>query len=245
MEKLESNNGRRKYRETVSFKCPDPQVLKLVVDLDFVITDQSPQSASAEYRLSHVEAGDPRPRQRAILEVLQLGPEEDSRVRVKTTKKISFSHDIGGPGMANILCLLGYLGMVEDLLWCASGHTGTSRACSRHPRRLAQGWEGLPRHLSARKPERAASTRLPGPREGDDRAARRCDREVHRRICRGSQGVLHEDGQGKYKADDWVADMAKAWVRMLGDASTIADLGLRSPRGPQSGRPRSGASMEL
>jgi hypothetical protein len=246
MEKLESNNGRRKYRETVSFKCPDPQVLKLVVDLDFVITDQSPQRAYAEYRLSHVQQETRVLVNEGTLVVLQLGPEHGSKVRVTTTKKLSFSRAIGGPGMANILCLFGYLGMVEDLLWCASGHTGpfpglqpASSAPSRRLGRLAPASVGTHTGTGDVDPDYRGLAKATIERLGA--ATEKCIDEYAADL----KGSYTKMGKGEYKADDWVADMAKTWVRMLGDASTIADLGLRSPRGPRSGRSRSEASMEL
>jgi hypothetical protein len=127
MKKRRSQGGVRSYREKVSFDCGNDEVLALIVNLDFrelPIDPGPPRVATLEYALSDTQ---PRGNSYVIvnqgwLEIVELREEPTSTplVRITTTKSIKFTGELDTLGLASFLCLVGYAGMVEDLVCCAT-----------------------------------------------------------------------------------------------------------------------------
>jgi hypothetical protein len=124
MKKRRGTKDVRRYREKVSFDCDNDEVLALVVNLDFEewpIDEGPPKVAILEYKLSDVQ---PEPCYVVVnegrLEICELREEPDPLVRITTTKAIKFTDELDSLGLASFLCLVGYAGMVEDLICCAT-----------------------------------------------------------------------------------------------------------------------------
>ena len=243
------HDGVHRYRETVSFACWSPLILKLVVDLDFVTTDE-PGGVIAEYWLSDIQ-----PEQRVlvnegVLEVRQLGAQPDSGVRVKTTKRIKFAPPLDIPGFMLLLCRLGYLSLVDDLFCCAVDPDWNAPFPGREPVVAAaqQRMGGVDPGFRVDPAPRVHSGAQADPgAEGEPSVGCLAEATIDQVAAAAEDCVegwakdLKESyrkiGDESYTADALVQDVANMWVRMLGEAVTLADIGLRTAQmAPPSGR---------
>jgi hypothetical protein len=230
----------RSYREVVSLDCDNKETSWTVqVDLDFTSRELDNDLAVTEYRL---KGGLPQERvlvNEGSLILDQRGPEDGSRVRVTTTKRLKFAGSFDGPAFASVLCHLGYLGFVEDLLCCAAED------------------EGDPGIVFPGRPVQAPAAEAPyrGPEGAEDfrgltgatiqQVAAAAEAWIDR--CSEATKESYEKIEaGNYTADALIQDVADMYVRMVGDGVTFAGIGLRNvqrapapprrPRAPGRGR---------
>ena len=217
----DAHNGIRSYREIVSLDCDNKERSWTVeVDLDFTGREED-GLAVTQYRLK-----DDLPQERVLvnagtLKVIQLGPEHGSRVRLKTTKRLKFAGSFDGPAFASVLCQLGYLGFVEDLMTCAAEDEGQTavfpiqQPADADADRTLQGAPEDYRGLTGATIQQAAA------------AAEQCIDE-----CGKAAKTSYEKiAQGTYTADALLQDVADMYVRMVGEGATFVDIGLRGARG--------------
>jgi hypothetical protein len=116
----------RLFLETVSLNCGTPTEVPIhQIMLDFVFKNFSYTDAdgvqrrvsATEYRLSDLNT-DPRVViNEGSIVITELG---HNKVRIKTTKRLLFSAPLDGVGFASVMCHVGYLSYVEDLICCAT-----------------------------------------------------------------------------------------------------------------------------
>ncbi len=237
----EEKDGITKYQELVSFDCTNEAWPKLQINLNFAIGkvegDPPNRHILTEYWLSDDQPKDQSVRDpvsvnQGWLEVQELSG-DPARVRVTTTKTVKFRDDLGGPGLASVLCRLGYLSMVGDLVTCASRRRGEEKEYPNAP---------FPKHLQPEDPHGTAQsqgldygelTRLMAI-ETANAAQDSIDEYV-----RATQTTYANAGPG-YSAEDLVQDVGDPLLRALRAGAKAVDQGLyigRTRTTPRRGKP--------
>jgi hypothetical protein len=222
MKVLPPRNGVLRYQETVSADCKHKDdTLTFVVDLDVVKWEEDgpPRAAGMEYRLG-------APNQdvsvnEGSLEVVELATGPNPRVRVISTKRIKFRGLLDVPGIAYLMCYIGYLSWVEDLLCCAADPKGKAPSPAEAPARAEKRNGGGTRSMI------------------DEVATTLVD-------CIDDWGGYKPSG-GKVRParrtpDAVMQEMADTWVRAMRQGPRLSDAGRPGGTGGARGRRPSGGA---
>jgi hypothetical protein len=241
-----------RYHEIVSFDCEHREDTWTVgVDLDFTFDIPPappgggprpfPRLAIAEYRLS------PQQHQQRVLvnegSLVISQPTEHSPVTVTTTKRLKFNGTFDGPAFASVMCLLGYLSYVEDLVCCAAKDANRGQEPNHFPGQIPPASRVRRSHPTGAAPDFKGLTGATIARIAD--GVEKCIDDwanIGRGPCRKSGPAPRPRGP--------LLDYAEAGLgRTLSEPAIVADLGLgiarmrRSRSRPsRSGRQTSGSS---
>ena len=230
---LKATDGVREFREIVSLDCHN-EPSRLAVDLKFTRTEEPdpprvpPRVTTTEYELAgedpHVAVNE------GTLEVVELlnGP---PNVRVRSTKRLKFKGTFDGPAFASVMCLIGYLSYVEDLLHCAADPEWKDAfpgdAPDNNPYRTPLGadpyFPGLTKHTIQR-----VAAALEDCLDGYSKPAEPAP---------GTPGKRPSSAAGTP-----VQSMADMYARMLREGARVADMGLRGVTGASGRRSGAGAA---
>jgi hypothetical protein len=237
------HNGIHRYRETVSLDCDHrADSWTLVVDLDFSFRGEDDANGQPVLRVAEYRLRDGLPQERVLVNegsivVEQLPAEDGGRVKVTTTKRLKFAGSFDGPALAHVLCNVGYLGYVEDLLHCAAGDDpGTpfpgvpdDEAGQRHATRGAdKDFRGLTK-FTIQQVATALEDCL-------DDCAKRAKEPCEETAKDKKNGKGEAKGSSPFET--LVNNAGTMWVRMLNEGAAVADAGLRSARLAPGGPPR-------
>jgi hypothetical protein len=223
-------SGARHFHEVVSLDCDHPgNTWTISAELDFFEQMlNGPRAAISEYHLSppHPQGQDDVLVDAGVLMVEELEPPPVSRLRVTTTKRVSFTRNFPGPGMSIFMCALGYAAVAEDFVYtCAIDDAKAGSPFDPHPKRGTAGAHPPPLEPVIKHFADEIAT-----------AIKTCIRDLASSAEETSQKI--EDKQ--YRADDLVQDAAGLWLKTFREGATAVDLGVRSAQAAAARRPRPG-----
>jgi hypothetical protein len=243
-------NDVHRYNEMVSTDCHDPDhavfTARAVLDFDF---KELPDAAFASYGLApgQPQPGDDLTVDEGSLTVARM----QGFLRVRTTKRVEFSHVFEGDQLAAIGCALGWTDMGKAMMYnCARlPEDDFQRAARRDPNRVSRGDQfraptPTVSRSSAGKGSTGTSRRsaprpaTPGSRRGAmgggsglPDIARQTAKAI--KDCVDDQAAFMERwadrAAGKdYGYQDMLDDMARASVRMVLDSARIVNLAVKN-----------------
>jgi hypothetical protein len=221
-----TSTGARHFHEHVSLDCANPHAWSIQAELNFsqrLLTN--PRVAVSEYHLTppHPLAADDVLVDAGVLIVEELDPPPVSRLRVTTTKRVCFTRNFPGPGMALFMCAIGYASIAEDFVYtCAIDLSNDGSNFDARPEKAGPVGPRPPLQPVIKQFADEIAT-----------ATKACIRELAAMADETSQKI--EDRS--YGADDLVQDTAALWLKTFRESATAVDLGLRSAQAAAA-RPR-------
>lgn len=207
--------GVQLYREVVSSDCDDKAKAafwaetELEFNFMWLPNVANPDVALTNYQLS---SGRPHPGDlirvdEGSLLVAKTGP-GPTPLRITTTKRIQFSYPFSSQALAMIMCALGYVDVVGDLLCCAaSGYQAGTAFPGQAP--------ASPQQVATPEHACAAISGNAGAAVGD------CIEECVAAAGDWSRRVA----EGPYTTDEFAQDMASTWARVLRKGAAAVNLG--------------------
>jgi hypothetical protein len=209
--------GTRHFHERVSLDCNDPHAWSIQAELNFsqrLLTD--PRVAVSEYHLTppHPLADDDVLVDAGVLIVEELEPPPVSRMRVTTTKRVCFTRNFPGPGLALFMCAVGYASIAEDFVY----------TCAIDPSNDGSNFDTRPEKAGPVGPRPPLEPVIKQFADEIATATKACIRDLAAMADETSQKIEHRS----YGADDLVQDTAALWLKTFRESATAVDLGLRS-----------------